>query len=217
MQGLSFDHEAIVVHKRYVVQALFEYLGFEAGYIRPNIGDGETSMDTVVMHAPYAEPLAGLAQIALMSGNDGTDSDRKRIISQITAYYEKRGNFFVQHIAWRCRDIHTLVDIWHNLGVQFLTSDEHGPYILEDVEEDRHFLQCFTYPISEGSGTFFELKQIVKQGDVALPTSEQFRDRNVEGLWVCVKKRLPDLFSLNIFGERNLEQSLRSRGLLPAT
>ncbi|TSC62057.1 MAG: hypothetical protein G01um101448_170 [Parcubacteria group bacterium Gr01-1014_48] len=219
MQGLSFDHEAIVVRKRYVEQALFEYLGFEAGYVRPNIGDDETSMDTVVMHAPEGVPLAGLAQIALMSGNDGTDSDGKRIISQITAYYEKRGNFFVQHIAWRCRDIHALVSAWHNLGVQFLTSDEHGPYILEDTENGRHFLQCFTYPITEGSGTFFELKQIIQPGETALPTSKQFRDRNVEGLWLSLKKRMAndELFSCNIFRERDLEQSLQSRGLLPAS
>ncbi len=216
MRGLSFDHIACVVERRSVAQALFEYLGFEAGYIRPAIGDSETSMDTVVMHTPQnRQPLAGSAQIALMSGNDGVDSVGRRIVSQISAYYAQRGNFFVQHIAWRCRDIHALVEAWHMRGVKFLTADEQGPHILEDIENDRRFLQCFTYPVLEKSGTFFELKQIIQSGDIALPTSKQFRDRNVEGLWQSVKKKMgnEELFTQNIFGEYNTTISLRTRGI----
>lgn len=220
LTGACFDHLAIIVRSRKVEQALFEYLGLQAGYSRRAIGNTVTSMDTVVMHTPVAESTAaGQLQIAFMSGNDGIDTDGKKILSQISEYFARRGNFFVQHIAIRVQNIHTVVNAWSALGVKFITSDEHGPHILLDQDMGATFLQCFTYPVVEGSGTFLELKQITRPGETPLPTSKQFRDRNVEGLWEHVDRLIKDdiIFKVNIFGEPDLEKSLASRGIpLPA-
>jgi len=214
LRGACFDHIAVVVPKCDVIHALFTYLGFDTGYARKAIGDIYTSMTTVVMQAPFAhELLAGRLQIALMSGNDGIDHTGQKIKSQISEYYARRGSFSVQHIAIRVHDITGLVRAWSNLGVQFITSDDNGPHILEDTEDNIPVLQCFTYPIIEKSGTFFELKQIVNPSEQHAAVRKEFRDRNVEGLWSHINRmiRTNRLFYSNIFDEPNLEESLRKR------
>ncbi len=215
--GACFDHLAIVVHNKNIFQALFTYLGLQPGYNRRGIGDGTTSMDTVVMHAPFSQQIAaGQLQIAFMSGNDGMAADGHKILSQISEYFNRRGNFFVQHIAIRCHNIALLVEAWSALGVKFITADENGPLILVDHDGKNTYLQCFTYPVVETSGTFLELKQIVLPDDEILTSSKQFRDANVEGLWEHVDRQLKSIFEQNIFGEPNLENSLKHRGAFPA-
>jgi|GEM_PF-277437 len=194
-QPLQFDHIALPVGpgnlKKYT--ELFQLLGFEQEWYRQRIGDKETAMETAVMSR-------GGVKFALMEGIDGRNSKGERVISQVNEYYRRFG-FYPQHIALRCEDIKDLVREWSEKGIRFLTEDEnHKPRILVDREGDTAVLQSFTYPINKS--WFFEVKQIVR-GQVALGEFEEFRDRNVEGLWESLDRAIKEgwLFRVNIFGE----------------
>jgi 4-hydroxyphenylpyruvate dioxygenase-like putative hemolysin len=190
---MEFDHIAFPVPDLQKYVSLFSRLGFRPEWKRERIGNRETSMKTVVM-------TRGRAKFALMEGIDGQGPKGNRILSQVTEYYRRFG-IAPQHIALRCENIEAVVREWHRAGVRFLTEDrDHRPQILVDKNKEGTVLQCFTYPIA--GSWFFEIKQIV-QGRACLHAFQEFRDRNVKGLWASLDRTIKEglLFKTDIYGK----------------
>ena len=193
---LKFDHVAIPVPPHIPLERfrdLFGRIGFHEEWYRKEIGDGKTGMETSVMTRDGVK-------FALMRGIDGPGRAGNRIASQVNEYFRQFGAA-PQHIALRCDDIEQEVEQWQKAGVRFLTADENGrPQILTDEDDGDRVFQCFTYPL--WGSMFFELKQIVREGQT-LKKFAEFRDANVEGLWVALDRALSEgwLFNTDIFGD----------------
>lgn len=220
--GAVLDHVAIVVDDPLAQRALFSYLGFEGENIYSpdpkSIGDGETSMQTCVVHSGGAPLCKGPpAQLALMEGIDGATKEGKRILSQVSAYRRRKGNLAVEHIALRVWDLPKVVRHWRELGVCFMSQEGGGSPIMIEESDKETIMQAFTYPIARG-GLFLELKQVLSgKVSVTLSSKREFSDANVRKLWMSVNELLKRklLFRINIFGEcMPLRRSLARRGVI---
>lgn len=222
--GATIDHIAMPTRDVRALVALKRYLGWktEETY-RPDpekIGDGHTSMQTVVVTTPSSPSKSLPAQLALMQGIDNMHGVAIKS-SQVSAYLQHtRGmELMVQHIAFRIPSgkLIPLVCDWQMKGVRFITEHDgpDSPFCV--VEEGGTIIrQAFTYPIMPG-GLFYELKEVLSKNEASrLAHANEFQDANVRKLWLALGKLLEEktLFKLNIFGDLgSLRQSLIARGI----
>ncbi|HSE34496.1 MAG TPA: hypothetical protein VLB83_00080 [Candidatus Paceibacterota bacterium] len=222
--GASIDHIAMPTCDLNALVALKRYLGWKTeGTYRPDpdkIGDGRTSMRTVVVSSPSSPSRPLPAQLALMQGIDNMRGVANQP-SQVNAYLQHtRGiELMVQHIAFRipCGKLIPLVRDWEKKGVRFITEHE-GPDSPFCVVEEGGMVvrQAFTYPIMPG-GLFYELKEVLSKNEASrVAHADEFQDANVRKLWLALGKLLEEktLFKMNIFGELGpLRHSLEKRGI----
>ena len=146
---MKLDHIAYRVKDRLKTSVLFQDMFGYTFSTEFNVEFDDGSVAKCVVMIPPVTPVALVREGHEIFISDG---DSESIVGK---WVRERGGGGVHHMAYRVRDIQSIVDEWKNFDVEFLTDD------VIDCPDD-NLRQIFTKPLEELGGVIIEL---IERGD----------------------------------------------------